>query len=173
MTNRPIININEGAFEAHDHGTHFAGSYAPLSAPIGGSKLGATVCRVPPGKAFCPFHHHYGSEEHFYIISGAGTLRYGDATYPVRPGDYIVNPPGGPEVAHQLVNTGSEDLVYLALGVMTAPEIVGYPDSGKMLAKTTLYGQDGLRLMTRPPEGTGLDYWDGEDGQAVGDLTQA
>lgn len=168
---RPILNIDEAAYTGGDDSRPcYEASYAPLSSPIGGSKLGASVCRVKPGSAFCPFHNHYGSEEHFYIISGTGVLRYGDATHAVRPGDYIVNPPGGPEVAHQLVNTGVEDLVYLALGVMVAPEIVFYPDSGKMLAKTNLYGKDGVRLMTRPPEGTALDYWDGEDGGAIAKL---
>ncbi len=173
MSTRPILNIDEAAYtDGDENRPYYQARYAPLSAPIGGDKLGASVCRVKPGSAFCPFHHHYGSEEHFYIISGTGTLRYGDATHPVRAGDYIVNPPGGAEVAHQLINTGAEDLVYLALGVMVAPEIVGYPDSGKVLAKTSLYGKDGLRLMTRPPEGTGLDYWDGEEGGVIAALTQ-
>ncbi len=168
MSQRPIVNIDEATWkDGTDAPSPFRACYAPLSHGIGGNKLGASVISVPPGNAFCPFHNHYGSEEHFYIISGTGVLRYGAEVYPVRAGDYIVNPPGGPDVAHQLINTGTEDLQYLALGVMVAPEIVFYPDSGKMLAKTNLYGQDGVRLMTRPPEGTALDYYDGEDGAHV------
>jgi hypothetical protein len=41
---------------------------------------------------------------------------------------------------------------------MIAPEIVEYPDSGKVGARDA---QGGRLLMSRP--GPPLDYWDGED----------
>jgi uncharacterized cupin superfamily protein len=50
---------------------------------------------VPPGKATFPLHHH------------------------LNPQDYIVNLPGGPNSAHQLVNSGHEDPVYLAISTMS------------------------------------------------------
>ena len=33
---------------------------------------------VPPGKRSCPFHSHRAEEEMFFIVKGAGTLRYGE-----------------------------------------------------------------------------------------------
>ena len=40
----------------------------------------------------------------FFIVKGAGTLRYGDETRKIRAGDVICCPAGGPETAHQIVN---------------------------------------------------------------------
>jgi uncharacterized cupin superfamily protein len=164
---KPIVNIADAETFPSGHGERFAATHGLLSKPLGGRKIGATVTRVEPGKAAFPNHHHYGSEEHFFIVSGTGTLRHGPEIYPVKPGDYIVHRPGGPETAHQLINTGPETLVYLALGAMVAPEVVGYPDSGKTGVITMPWGQEGLRFMVM---NEGLDrtgYWDGEDGGAV------
>ena len=46
-------------------------------------------------------------------------------------GDIIACPPGGPETAHQILNTGNEELRYLAVSTKPSPEICDYPDSGK------------------------------------------
>jgi uncharacterized cupin superfamily protein len=173
MTQRPIMNIDDvadGDWIETSHSDTFAGRHGLVAQKIGGQRIGASVSRVPPGRAAFPFHHHYGSEEHFFIVRGTGILRYGQESHPVRPGDYIVNPPGGPEVAHQLINTGSEELVYLALGSMVVPEVVGYPDSGKHLVSTVRFGQTGLRFIV--PEMTehmqSRDrYWEGESGAQV------
>jgi uncharacterized cupin superfamily protein len=164
---KPIVNIAEVDTFPSGHGDVFAGTHGLLSRSIGGSKIGASVTRVEPGHAAFPFHHHYGSEEHFFIVSGSGTLRVGDETYPVRPGDYIVHAPGGPETAHQLINTGSESLVYLAIGAMVAPEVVGYPDSGKLGVSTRPWGEKSLRFLLKNEKLDRVDYWDGEDGAAV------
>jgi uncharacterized cupin superfamily protein len=169
---KPFLNIAEVETFPSGHGELFAARHGLLSRPLGGSKIGATVTRVEPGHAAFPLHHHHGSEEHFFIVSGTGVLRHGTETYPVRPGDYIVHPPGGPEHAHQLVNDGAEPLVYLSLGAMVAPEVVGYPDSGKLGVSTTTWPQPGLRFMART-EGLGaIDYWDGEEGAPIRQLLE-
>ena len=43
-------------------------------------------------------------------------------------------PRGGPETAHQIVNTGDVTLTYLGISDMPDPDIVEYPDSGKFSA---------------------------------------
>ena len=48
-----------------------------------------------------------------------------------RIGDIIACPPGGPETAHQLINTGEGELKYLAVSTKLSPELCEYPDSGK------------------------------------------
>src|SRR5262249_6910289 len=148
-TVKPILNIADVETFNADHDELFGASHGLLARPLGAVKIGASVARVQPGHAAFPIHHHYGSEEHFFIVSGTGLLRHGSETYPVKPGDYIVHPPGGPEQAHQLVNTGSETLVYLSIGAMVAPEVVGYPDSGKVGVMTKSWPEKGLRFFAK------------------------
>ena len=126
-----------------------------LGKRLGLTKLGVNVTRVPPGKAGVPFHSHRVNDEMFYILSGRGELRLGPARHPVQAGDLIGCPAGGPETAHQLINTGTEPLLYLAMSSELDPEICEYPDSNKV----GLWAGDHA-YMTRSNQP--VDYWDGE-----------
>jgi uncharacterized cupin superfamily protein len=88
----------------------------------------------------------------FFIVSGSGTLRYGDETRKIRAGDIICCPTGGPETAHQIVNDSNEALAYLSVSTMMEVEVCEYPDSRKV----GVYAGE-LRQMTRA--GESLDYW--------------
>jgi uncharacterized cupin superfamily protein len=83
----------------------------------------------------------------------------------VAPGDYIVTPPGGADLAHQLVDTGATDLVYLALSTKRLPEVVGYPDSGK--TGVTVEGMAQRRFLVEDRFRDTVTYYDGEDGAGV------
>jgi uncharacterized cupin superfamily protein len=119
---------------------------------------------VPPGKRAFPYHNHHQIHELFVILEGEGQYRFGKATYPVRAGDVLAAPAGGPEVAHQLINTGEADLKYLGISTLVATEVVEYPDSGKFAVSSRLDWSNpaagGLRFVGRK-EST-IDYWDGE-----------
>lgn len=54
----------------------------------------------------------------FLILEGEGELRFGDERYPIRKYDVIACPTGGPEVAHQIINTGATTMRYLALSTL-------------------------------------------------------
>jgi len=41
----------------------------------------------------------------FFVVEGQGELRLGDARHPIRAGDIVACPPGGPETAHHILNT--------------------------------------------------------------------
>ncbi len=163
----PILNIADAEFAREmKHGDRFAARIAPIAAKLGAKKLGYNLTSVAPGKRAFPFHNHHSNEEMFFVIEGSGTLRFGKKEYPVGPGDVIGCPPGGPEVAHQLINTGSSELRFLAVSTLLDTDIWQYPDSNK-------WGAVGGRMPhTRPGEatftgryvadGTTLDYWDGE-----------
>ena len=164
---KPIMNIEDAPTHELDHGDNFAVKMAQLAGPIGAVAIGANLSRVPPGKAAFPHHHHFANEEHFFILSGSGRLRVGDETFAVKPHDYIVNLAGGPEHAHQLINTGDEDLVYLAISTKIAPEVVGYPDSKKTAAMALPWGQQPGPYLVHDDTKGQVGYWDGEDGAAV------
>ena len=73
----------------------------------------------------------------------------------------IACPTGGPEVAHQIVNTGRTTMRYLALSTLAEVEVCEYPDSGKISAVTGLRGERGLRKIFRA-ENT-VEYYDREE----------
>ncbi len=137
MTDKPpvVVNVDQAEEVFHQHG-RWGGSYkvlTPSMRPAGGS-LGVNQTRVKPGCACVPFHWHLREDEVFFIQSGTGVLRYGEALIPLRPGD-CVSCPAGTKVAHQIANTGDEDLVYLAIGPYDPHEVCGYPDNGKVMVR--------------------------------------
>jgi uncharacterized cupin superfamily protein len=131
---------------------------------IGALKLGYNLTLIPPGKRAFPFHNHCINEEMFFILQGEGQLRIGAQTHAIRSGDVIACPPGGPKVAHQIINTGVADLKFLAVSTLIYPEICDHPDSGKFLVTEHQRDADGkvrgFRHIGRA-EST-LDYWEGE-----------
>ena len=127
---------------------------------VGAKKLGYNLTELPPGQAQCPFHSHHGEEEMFLVLEGEGELRFGEQRYPVRRHDVISCPPGGAEVAHQLVNTGVRTIRYLALSTMVELESCENPDSKKISVVTGPRGARTVRAMFRSE--TTVDYYDRE-----------
>ena len=149
---------------AHATAQHFDGRMGSVGSRIGARKLGYNITAVPPGARAFPFHSHRVNEEMFFILEGSGEVRIGNERHAVRSGDFIANPPGGPETAHQLINTGTGELKYLAVSTLEYPEICDYPDSGKFLVAEQPRNADGsvsgFRHIGRAE--SAFDYWDGE-----------
>jgi mannose-6-phosphate isomerase-like protein (cupin superfamily) len=55
-------------------------------------------------------HQHRATEEIYHITAGEGSMRHGEAVFPVSAGDTICIPPGTP---HNIENTGSTPLKIL------------------------------------------------------------
>ena len=157
---KPIMNLDEVAFDDVEENGKYTSKRGRIGAHIGARKLGYNLTVLPPGKAQCPFHCHHGEEEMFLILEGKGELRFGDQRYPIRKHDVIACPQGGPEVAHQIVNTGTTTLRYLALSTMSEVDTCEYPDSGKILIVTGQSPASGVHKMFRA-ENT-VDYYDRE-----------
>ncbi len=171
---KPILNIAEVEFRDVGHGSNFPGAGAApekfqakigdLGRRLGAQKLGYNLTVVPPGKRAFPFHSHRANEEMFFVLEGHGEVRIGGETYPIRPGDAVCCPPGGPESAHQIVNTSNADLKYLAVSTRNSPEICDYPESGKFGVYAEYPPVDGkpagFRFVSRA--GASIDYYDGE-----------
>ena len=158
--NRPVMNLDEAEFDDIEENGIYTSSRATLGAHIGARDLGYNLTVVPPGKVQCPFHSHHGEEEMFFILEGEGELRFGGERFPIRAHDVIACPTGGPEVAHQIVNTGTTVMRYLAVSTLAEVDACEYPDSGKVLVVSGKRGKPGLRKMFRA-ENT-VDYYDRE-----------
>jgi uncharacterized cupin superfamily protein len=156
-----IVNLDSLEFHAWSEG-QYAGRRGSLGVALGSTKLGYSLMVVPLGKRAYPFHSHRANEEMFLILEGEGELRLADATHPLRKGDVIACPAGGPETAHQIVNrSATEELKYLAVSTLFSPEICEYPESGKF-SVTDFTGpggrDDAFRHVGRPE--LGVDYWE-------------
>src|SRR3954467_7166686 len=93
------------------------GAFGGRRKALGGERLLSGLWELPPGKKSFPLHAHQVTEEALYVLSGKAQIRSKDAdgeqVTEIGPGDYVAYPPGGP--AHQLINHGTEPLVYLAM----------------------------------------------------------
>ena len=161
----PILNLADVVFDDDEANGLYTSRRATISDLIGAHQLGYNLTVVAPGKVQCPFHSHHSEEEMFLILAGEGELRFGTANYPLRVHDIIACPTGGADVAHQIINTGTTDLTYLAVSTLAPVEICEYPDSGKISAVAGPRGARHLRAMFRAS--SDVDYYDGEVGTAV------
>ena len=111
-------------------------------------------------------YRDWGHGHQFAAKLGAVGARVGAERYALRAGDIVACPPGGPDTAHQIINTSSTvELKYLAVSTNLSPEVVDYPDSGKFGIRLDLpAGPDGkpstFRFIGRAA--TSGDYWEGE-----------
>ncbi|MBL9215301.1 MAG: cupin domain-containing protein [Opitutaceae bacterium] len=137
----------------------FAQAYKDVSGAIGdvrngwprrGHPFNLELVSVPPGKSACPHHLHLQQWELFVILSGTGVARAGNRRVKVRAGDAFMHAPGE---AHQLINTGTEPLVYYLIADNPPHDVFYYPDSRKW----------GLRRPRKFFRLTEVDYHDGEE----------
>ena len=154
------MNLDEVVFDDVETNGLYTSSRGKVSRHIGAKTLGYNLTVLPPGKAQCPFHSHHGEEEMFLILEGEGELRFGSQRYPVRKHDVIACPPGGADVAHQIINTGASTMRYLALSTLVAIDSCEYPDSQKISILVGQPGGGGVQKLFRA-ENT-AEYYDRE-----------
>jgi uncharacterized cupin superfamily protein len=153
---RPPISAQSVAWEEFSEGTRFKLRYRHLtSAAIGEDyHVGFAIEEVEPGKQTVPAHYHMLEEEHVYVLDGQLTLRLGEKTYEMGPGDYACFP-AGQLAGHCLINNGTTTARYIIVGERNKNEVVVYTDSNKVLVRSLgrreIYDRSAKR-----------DYWDGE-----------
>jgi len=131
---KPLMNLDEiDNYEEREHAAFKSKTFS-VGDKIGAQNLAYRMTILEPSGKVCPFHSHRIIEEMFLILEGSGTLRYGDKEYAIKKHDIISCPPGGPEVAHQIINTSDAELKYLSLSTNESVDICQYPDSNKTLS---------------------------------------
>jgi uncharacterized cupin superfamily protein len=162
MSEKTVINVDDVPLQDRGNGKQFAAKWGRAGPLLGLAGLGCAVHVVPPGKKAFPFHRHHVMDELFFVISGQGQYRWGDETFSLRAGD-LVGAPAGTK-AHQIINTGSEDLRYLGISTMGSVDLVDYPDSKKIAVAAGIKNAD-FRTATYAGVGrfTPADYYDGEN----------
>ena len=161
----PVVRLADLKLDLQQAGSVFEALTAPVSAPRGAERLGCRLVVVPPGKRAWPFHNHHANDELFVVLSGRGKLRFGEALHAIEAGDVAVCPAGGRSTAHQIINDSDAELRYLAVSTMLAPDVMEYPDSGKVgvFAGAAPGGDKARRTLAMfVPAAAAVDYWDGE-----------
>jgi uncharacterized cupin superfamily protein len=124
----------------------FNASRARLGHQLGTERVGLSLWSLPTGQVAYPYHFHLAEEEVLVLLEGDLALRTPTGWERVRRGD-VVRFPVGESGAHQLVNDGDTEARFLAISSHGQPDVVLYPDEGK------------IGPAERNPDGTGLKLY--------------
>ncbi len=152
-------NIGDPIFDEQRERPGFRCRRARLSRQAGGERLGLSLWELPAGEAAYPYHYHLVEEELIVVLSGRPSLRTSEGWRELEEGQ-VVSFLRGERGAHQLVNRTEDTVRFLSFSTSGEPDIVLYPDSGKLGAAERLRSGEGLRAVFRLADA--VDYYEGE-----------
>jgi len=94
---------------------------------FGLTNFGVNLTRLPPGGISALRHAHTRQDELVYILEGEATLVTNTGETRLRPG-MCAGFKAGTGDAHQLVNRGGSDVVFIEVGDRSPGDTVTYPD---------------------------------------------
>jgi uncharacterized cupin superfamily protein len=127
--------------------------------------LAMSVYELLPGQTQCPYHFHHGNDELIVVLSGTPTLRTPEGERQLEPGDAVPFPAGAGG-AHQMYNRTADPARYVIAARHVTPEVVEYPDSGKLAAMSYGESHGGGPLATWHRFDDAVDFFDGEQPNA-------
>ena len=152
-----VFNLNGDDWDRTEDRPGWRSKDAWVGAHIGAELIGGSMYELEPGDRLWPYHTHHANEEWMIVLRGRPTLRAPGGEQVLGEGDVVCFPRGN-EGLHQVRNGTEEPIRVLMLSTLNAPDIVEYPDSGKVGARSVA----GERILLSRP-GPMLDYWDGEE----------
>jgi uncharacterized cupin superfamily protein len=157
-----IVNVADLDLDWLKTGERFEVGLGHIDRTLRTAQIGATLHVVPAGKTAWPYHRHHGNDEIFFVVSGTGEYRVGDRRLPIKTGDCLGAPAGGE--AHQIINSSSGELRYIAFANHGRADVIEYPDSGR-IAVDIAHGndQDPPSIFSIAGQLSPQGYWDGED----------
>ena len=152
-----VFNLNGDEWDRVEDRPGWRSKDAWVGARIDAALIGGSMYEVEPGDRLWPYHTHHANEEWLIVLRGRPTLRTPEGEQELDEGDVVCHP-RGQDGLHQVRNATDEPIRVLMLSTLIKPDIVEYPDSGKVGARSVA----GERILLGRP-GPELDYWDGED----------
>ncbi len=152
-----VFNVHGDEWDRSEERPGWRSRGAWVGQRIGGELIGASLYELDPGERLFPYHTHHANEEWLVVVAGRPTVRTPEGEDELREGD-VVAFRRGDEGLHQVRNGTDEPVRVLMLSTLLAPEVVAYPDSGKLGVRDA----KGDRILLARP-GPTLDYWQGED----------
>ncbi len=153
-------NLHVSGFDEPRDRDGFRARRSRVGYALGSERLGISLWELPVGEAAYPYHFHLAEEELLVVLDGAPSLRSPEGWSQLEPGDVVSFPPGE-SGAHQLLNRSDETVRFIAVSSNGKPDVVIYPDSGKLFAGERRPRGGGLRKFFRLADE--VDYWDGEE----------
>lgn len=129
-----ILIVNEEDIIQKHKNEHYLYSYSKreITSRKDFEQCYVATYEIPPKKSNYPLHYHTANTEVFYVIQGKGILVTSDGQKAIKQGDFIVCPPTE-KSAHKIINISeNEVLKYIDFDTTISPDIVHYPDSGKV-----------------------------------------
>jgi uncharacterized cupin superfamily protein len=152
-------NIFEPEFDERRGRPGFRALRARVGWRLETQRLGASIWEIEPGEAAYPYHYHLAEEELLVVLMGRPSVRTDGEWRQLEPGD-VAAFPRGREGGHQLANWGDVTARFLAVSTSGTPDLVVYPDSGKVGACERLPDQNGFWEIFRIADA--VDYHEGE-----------
>lgn len=136
--------------EHHDGNTTF------LMPALGSSKAFMRTYEIKEGACYSRLHSHSSVEEHYYVLDGKGTMRYGGHTVEVKAGD-LVSKPVGPDNQSQFIADRGKKMKILDIEVWPdngndAKDAVLYPDHKELFLRGQGWGAIIQSDNIMPPE---------------------
>jgi uncharacterized cupin superfamily protein len=159
-----VTNVSENAFEPgewDDYGPGPEGwcTQARRLVRAQGHSLGLSVYVLEQGEKHLPYHFHHGAEELLIVLEGTPVLRTPAGERTLESGE-VVHFPRGADGAHQLSNDTSERARFVVASAGTTPELVEYPDTGKIAVMAKTPSQRGPGIWTMHFLENEVGYWD-------------
>jgi uncharacterized cupin superfamily protein len=152
-----VFNLNGDEWDRVEERPGWRSKDAWVGGHIRSELLGGSMYELEPGDKLWPYHTHHANEEWMIVVRGRPTLRTHDGEQELTEGDAVAFP-RGKKGLHQVSNRTDAPVRVLMLSTLIKPDLVEYPDSGKVAARSVA----GERILLGRP-GPILDYWDGED----------
>jgi uncharacterized cupin superfamily protein len=150
------FNLNGDEWDRVEERPGWRSKDAWVGARIDAELIGGSMYELEPGDRLWPYHTHHANEEWMIVLRGTPTLRTPEGERELEEGD-VVCFRRGKDGLHQVRNGTAVPIRVLMLSSMNMPDVVEYPDSGKVGARSVA----GERILLGRP-GPILDYWDGE-----------
>ena len=152
-----VFNLNGDEWDRVEERPGWRSKDAWVGARIDAELIGGSMYELEPGDRLWPYHTHHANEEWMIVLRGTPMRRTPEGERELEEGD-VVCFRRGKDGLHQVRNGTAAPIRVLMLSSMNMPDVVEYPDSGKVGARSVA----GERILLGRA-GPILDYWDGEE----------
>jgi uncharacterized cupin superfamily protein len=157
MRRSPMPNLHDPNYdEPRETIDGFTAYRARIGHQLGSERIGLSQWLLPAGQTAYPYHFHLAEEEVLVLLEGTLVLRTPGGWEHLRSGDVVRFPPGA-DGAHQLVNDTGEEARFLAISTHGQPDVVLYPDEGKIGPAERNPDGSGIKLFFKLEDAVGYD----------------